>query len=105
METESLAEKMRQGSAVLEKLAAMGATSVTVESIKETPNASDARQKPNNQDVQTSIESTITGTRITFRMPKPKEEKKEIWQRNCTIIFVVVFVVFLGFIAYYLIRS
>lgn len=102
METDLLAEKMRQGAEVLEKLAAMGVTSVSIESIKEPPNVSDAEQK--DKDGQESIGSTITGTRITFRMPRPKKEKKEIWQRICTFLFVGAFVGFLFFITYYLIR-
>lgn len=102
METDLLAEKMRQGAEVLEKLAAMGVASVTVESIKEKPKASDAKPEGTEQDVQTSIESTITGTHITFRMPKPQEEKKETWQRNCTFLFVGAFVAFLGAIFLYL---
>lgn len=114
METDLLAEKMRQAAEVLEKLAAMGVTSVNIESIKETPPASsadpnvpdkgektsDTKQGTPAQDGQKSIESTITGTRITFKMPKPKEEKEEKWQKKCTIVFVIFFVLFLFFIGY-----
>ena len=165
VETDLLAEKMRQAAEVLEKLAAMGVTSVNIESIKETPPASSADPKPPAvdpktpttkpadkekdppaikpettetkqgtpateqeapvaepadkdeepsdikpgtpeteqgtpaQDGQESIESTITGTRITFKMPKPKEETR---LKTCSIFFVGIVVGFLVAIFLYL---
>ena len=53
VETDLLAEKMRQAAEVLEKLAAMGVTSVNIESIKETPPASSADPKPPAVDPKT----------------------------------------------------
>ena len=168
VETDLLAEKMRQAAEVLEKLAAMGVTSVNIESIKETPPASSADPKPPAvdpktpttkpadkekdppaikpettetkqgtpateqeapaaepadkdeepsdikpgtpeteqgtpaQDGQESIESTITGTRITFKMPKPKERKEETRLKTCSIFFVGIVVGFLVAIFLYL---
>lgn len=90
METDLLAEKMKQSAEVLEKLTAMGATGVTV-------NTSGAGQSANTQDGQESITATISDKTITFTMPKPKKERA--YRENiCVTIFVVAFVLFLGYV-------
>lgn len=86
MGTDLLAEKMKQGAEVLEKLTAMGATGVTV-----------TGQSTNTQDGQESITATISDKTITFTMPKPKKERA-YWENICVTIFVVAFVLFLGYV-------
>ena len=91
METDLLAEKMKQSAEVLEKLTAMGATGVTV-------NTSGAGQSANTQDGQESITATISDKTITFTMPKPKKEKA-YWENICVTLFVLAFGGFLAYVA------
>lgn len=100
METDLLAEKMRQCADVLEKLTAMGATGVTVKSTNETLsiNASGTGQSANIQDGQESITATISDKTITFTMPKPKKEKA-YWENICVTLFVLAFGGFLAYVA------
>lgn len=100
METDLLAEKMKQGAEILEKLTAMGATGVTVKSTNETLsiNVSGTGPSANTQDGQESITATISDKIITFTMPKPKKEKA-YWENICVTLFVFAFVGFLFYVA------